>query len=574
MQLSDFLIESLKNKGVTHYFGYQGTMISYFVDAIARADGVENHSCYNEQGAAFAACGLAQSTKNLAVAYATSGPGAVNLLSGVANAYFDSLPVLFITGQVNTYEYLPGTQVRQHSFQEADIVGMAKPVSKYAVKIDNPDDIKYELEKACWIATHGRPGSVLLDIPMNIQRAEIDPGKLRNYAPSCMNYEASIQDMVTDLENNLKRSERPVFVMGNGVDRKSAKEILDCARRHSIPVVTSLLGKDLVVNDDEVCFGYVGGAYGVRSANLITAKKADLLVCFGVSLVTRQTGTKVELFAPEATVIRFDIDPHSFEREVGKTSKNYCIDVRDVSPILSKLELKRFDDWFEVCCKCREVLTSFDDSLPERIPNKLIASISRYIPNNAVIATDVGQHMMWVAQSMPVKEGQRFLFSGGHGAMGYALPAAIGASYAPSFNSVFCVAGDGSFQMNLQELEWVAREQLPLKIVVLNNHALGMVRVQQKMYFNNEFEGTSVNYHYSVGSLSSIIRAYGIRAVDANLNTDFSAYKEQLSDDMPFALVIELPEDSFAYPKTILGNPIYNQSPFVPEDILNELIAL
>lgn len=574
MQLSAYLVNFLREKGITHYFGYQGTMISYFVDAIARADGVENHSCYNEQGAAFAACGLAQSTKNLAVAYATSGPGAVNLLSGVANAYFDSLPVLFITGQVNTYEYLPETQVRQHSFQEADIVSMAKSVSKYAVKIDDPNQIKYEIEKAYWIATHGRQGSVLLDIPMNIQRAEIDPDELPGYIPQDRVQLYSAESIIEDLKTYFEQSERPAIVIGNGVDRDSARRLLEFAQSHKIPVITSLLGKDLVETDKEVCFGYIGGAYGIRVANLIAAKKADLLVCFGTSLATRQTGTKVDLFAPEATIVRFDIDPTSFDRKVGNVFYNYCADAKEISLLLENLDCKIYNSWYEICCKCKAILEDFDKSLPERDPNKFIARVSEFVPENAIISTDVGQHMMWIAQSMPVKEGQRFLFSGGHGAMGYALPAAIGASYFDSKRSIFCFAGDGAFQMNIQELEWVVRENLPIKIFVLNNHALGMVRVQQKMYFNNEFEGTSINHHYSVGSLSSILKAYGIRSADITMDSDLSDYREELKDDLPFALVVDLPQDSFAYPKTVLGNPIYNQSPFVPEEMLNKLISL
>lgn len=574
MRLSDYLVEYLHSKGVDHFFGYQGTMISYFVDAIARANDVRNHSCYNEQGAAFAACGLAQSTNKLSVAYATSGPGAINLLSGVADAYFDSLPVLFITGQVNTYEYLGRQDIRQHAFQEADIVSMAKPVSKYAVKIDNPNRIRYEIEKAVWMATNGRPGSVLLDIPMDIQRAEIDPLSLEGFNPlKNEKPELPKKDFIDILQAALEKHERPVFILGNGVSRTSADLIEKVALRFKIPIVTTLLGKDLISSDSDVSFGYLGGAYGVRVANLISARKADLLVCFGVGLVTRQTGTNTKLFAPEATIIRFDIDPSTFGKKIGNELTDYCVDINEYATALNDIALTPFDSWFDVCKCCKKELINFDNSLDERAPNRFIESFAAFVPENSIIVSDVGQHMMWVAQSMPVKKGQKFLFSGGHGAMGYALPASIGASY-DSSDLVFCFAGDGGFQMNIQELEWVAREQLPIKIIVLNNHSLGMIRVHQKMYLNEEFEGTSENYHYSACDFSKVISAFGIRSADITFSSDLSEYKKELTDNLPFALVVNISQDSYAYPKTVLGNPIYNQSPLFPQTELKKLISL
>lgn len=573
MKLSDYIVDFFLQKGVRDYFGYQGTMISYFVDAIGRHQDAHNHSCYNEQGAAFAACGAAQASGNMAVAYATSGPGAINLLSGVANAYYDSLPVFFITGQVNTYEYLSGTGVRQHSFQEADVVGMAKPAAKYAAKLEDASQIRYELEKAYWIAMNGRKGAVLLDIPMNLQRTEIDPSSLVGFNPDEENTADISDSLFACLTDVLNTHQRPAFILGNGVSLESADLVLDFAKKHSIPVITTLLAKGLISEKENVSFGYLGGAYGIRTANLIAAKKADLLICVGTSMVTRQTGTKVDQFAPEATVVRVDIDPVSFARKVGRVSHEFCADSALFSSLLDRIEAPLFSDWLEVCCECRQGLTKHDNETPERFPNRFIEKVCAIAPANAVVSVDVGQHMMWIAQSYKAQRGQKFLFSGGHGAMGYSLPAAIGATYVQD-EPVLAFAGDGAFQMNIQELQWVARENLPVKVFVLNNHALGMVRVQQKVYFDYNYEGTSEGYHYDTPDFAAVARAYGIRAVELTLDSNLTEVQEFLKDDGPLVVVLDMPEDSFAYPKTLLGNPVYNQEPEIPSELLEKLLVL
>lgn len=588
MKVSDYIVDFFLKKGVNDFFGYQGTMISYFVDAIGRNDRARNHSCYNEQGAAFAACGAAQASNEMAVAYATSGPGAMNLLSGIANAYYDSLPVFFITGQVNTYEYLPDARVRQHSFQEADIVSMAKPVTKYAVKLREANQIRYELEKAYWIAMDGRKGAVLIDIPMDLQRVEIDSDFLvsfdslefaddawcnRHDAIASQSFKSQSEIIASRLSSAFLTHRRPVFILGNGVDLEAGDSILDFAKAHSIPVITTLLAKGLVDESESVCFGYLGGAYGIRVANLIAAKKADLLICVGTSMVTRQTGTKTDQFASDATLIRIDIDPVSFVRKLGSVSYDFCVDSGLFASMLERIDAPVFDAWLAVCRECSIDLTNHDVATPERFPNRFIERVWEIAPENASIAVDVGQHMMWVAQSYKARRGQKFMFSGGHGAMGYALPAAIGATYVQD-GPVIAFSGDGAFQMNIQELQWIARECLPVKVFVLNNHALGMVRVQQKVYFNHNFEGTSAGFNYDTPDFVAIAKAYGIRSVGITLESDLSSMSQMLRDRDPLVVVVDMPEDSFAYPKTLLGNPVYNQEPEIPSALLKKLLDL
>lgn len=571
MNVSEYMIHYLKEKGVTHYFGYQGTMISYFVDALYRIPGVHNHSCYNEQGAAFAACGMAQASGQCAVAYSTSGPGAANLLSGVANAYMDSEPVLFITGQVNTYEYTDIPELRQQSFQELNVVDMAKPVTKYCVQITCVEDVRYHLEKAWHLATTGRPGPVLLDIPMNIQRSEIHPETLRSYEPEKM-VEDSCEDCLHTIEKLLQKAARPILLVGGGVHPASQKPLLAFARSHHIPIVTSLLGKSLLPHGDELNFGYLG-TYGMRIANLLAGIKADLLVCIGISMCTRQTGVKVEQFAPHAQLIRIDVDPDALRRKVRSDDLCFAVDADQVIAGLGKLDIPDFSSWLSVCLQCRAYLEEFDRTAPGREPNRIVEKIAALTTEGSAVASDVGQHMMWVGQSLAVKKGQRVLFSGGHGAMGYALPAAIGAYYHTGKPS-FMIAGDGSFQMNIQELQWVVREHLPIKMFVLNNHVLGMIRFQQNDYFEGRYGGAARGFDYAPCDFVKVAQSYGIRSFQVTDPDELDRLQDEMHSPDPVLIEILLPDDTSAVPKTFLGKPVYNQRPYIPEEKLEWLINL
>jgi acetolactate synthase-1/2/3 large subunit len=558
------------------FFGYQGTNICFLVDSISRNPESRNHSCYNEQGASFAACGLAQASACCAVVYATSGPGAANILSGVASAYFDSLPMLCLTGQINTYEYDENKSVRQHSFQEIDIASMARPITKHAVMITDAARVRYELEKAYYLAISGRPGPVLVDLPMNIQRAEIDPEMLEGYCAS-PEMLPEIEDFCQTIRNNLAHSQRPVILVGNGVDIQAFAGIRNFAERMRIPLITSVFGRHLMDYDDPLNFGYLGGAYGFREANLIAARKADLLVAVGISLCSRQIGTQTAKFASGARLIRVDVEPSANQRRIKPDEIAIQLEASTAGRALGAVQGFDFSTWLTTCEIIRSYCRRFDAASIGREPNHIIERLSKAVAPEAIIACDVGQHMMWVAQSFRVVAGQRFLYSGGHGAMGYALPAAIGACYC-SHRPVYCFAGDGGFQMNIQELEWVARESLPIKMIVLNNRSLGMVRFQQDGLFAGDYEGTAIGHHYSVCDFVKIAQAYGLRAlrIDAAvLGTESDTnLLVMLQDDAPLLVEISLSDKTAAYPKTSFGEPIYNQQPYMPADDLDYLLGL
>lgn len=610
MKVTDYIVEFLQRKGIHDFFGYQGTMIAHLVDSIEKNPHTKSHSSYHEQGAAFAACGYAQAGERCACAYATSGPGAANLISGIADAYFDSLPVVFLTGQLNTYEYsgIPG--LRQQGFQEIDIVAMAKPVTKYAVQIREDEDIVKALNKAYHIANSGRKGPVLIDLPMNIQRGDVKKPV----------YDMSLEEMGLDqacessldaaangeishctalaadaIRHALAEAKRPVIMLGHGVSDKAVRDqLFALARQWKLPVITSVLEMSALPWDDPLNFGCIGGAYGHRYANMIANAKSDLLICLGISLCTRQIGTKVHEFAKNAKIIRVDIDQYNLQRNIhenGTGEMKFCADAAEVIRLLAEsagnAECARdfaeksdvsavcdFTDWLAVCTDIRTSLRAVDDSTPERYPNRMIAALSDVLANTSAVAVDVGQHMVWSYQSFHNQKDQKLLFSGGHGAMGYALPAAIGAYYATG-KPVACICGDGAFQMNIQELEWVKREMLPITMMVMNNHALGMIRHLQRDYFEQVYADTSEGSGFSSCSFAEVAKAYGISSTCMEADEVSNKAAGFLQDtEAPKLLEIRLEPGTFAYPKTCLGEPIHNQQPYIPKDVYDRLMDL
>ena len=594
MKLSDYVVAFLQKKGIRHFFGYQGTMIAHLVDSIERNPDTENHSSYNEQGAAFAACGYAQAKEECACAYATSGPGAVNLLSGVADAYYDSLPVIFLTGQLNTYEYSGIKGLRQQGFQETDIVAMAKPITKYAVQIRDAEDIVTELNKAYHIATTGRRGPVRIDLPMNIQRGEVENPvyDMEFEGDVCgVEMEEAVEtasahilhgtdEAVRAICDELEQAKRPVIMLGHGVDSAvSQQKLIRFARSRQIPIITSVLAKSVLAYDDPQNFGCIGGAYGHRYANMIANAKSDLLLCFGISLCTRQIGTKVNEFAKGAKIIRIDLDPYNLQRNIHENGENEIKILAETGTLIQALdkvpcrEQEGISDWMVVCSEIRENLQAVDDALPERYPNRMIGELSDMLKDTGAIAVDVGQHMVWSYQSFKNREGQKLLFSGGHGAMGYALPAAIGAYYATG-KPTACICGDGAFQMNIQELEWVKRENLPVKIMVMNNEALGMIRHLQRDYFDCLFAGTTDGCGFASCDFSKVAAAYGIPSCRMHCEDVKEEAPQFMEGQGPKLLEVMLEHGTFAYPKTCLGEPIHNQQPYAPKSVYDHLMAL
>ena len=576
MKVSDYIVEYLIGKGITDVFGYPGGMVTHLMDSFSKyQDKIAAHVTYHEQGAAFAACGYAQSSGKPGVAYATSGPGATNLITGICDAFFDSIPTVFITGQVNTFESRGQYEVRQRGFQETDIVSMVTPVTKYAQYVESADKIRFYLDKAFYEATTGRMGPVLLDIPMNVFRAEIDIDTLygEEEKEDTSVVQENIQQKVTDIEKTLRKAlyqaSRPCCLVGNGVKiTKEQKKVLDFCHKFKIPVVTSMIAFD-VVSDDPYNYGFIG-AYGDRSANFIVAK-SDLVIAIGSRMDVRQVGAKRENFAPDAVILRFDVDEGELAYSVHRDEVKICAGMQEIIQAIDKLTKSAsfdFENWLHVCDEIKSELKEADRSAT----GQLVRRISKSFPERAIITTDVGQNQVWVAQSVQLKSGQQVLFSGGHGAMGYSLPAAIGAYYA-SGETVVCITGDGGLQMNIQELQFIARERLPIKIVVLNNDALGMIRHFQEMYFDGNYYQTKPAGGYTAPDFAKVARAYDISSLQWKMGEIPDTIPE-FGDKDPLLVEILIEENTYVFPKLEFGKPNQDQEPLLDRKLYDRLMNL
>jgi len=573
------MVSFLVQHKITDVFGYPGGMVTHLMESFDHyKDSIQAHVNYHEQGSSFCACGYGQIAHLPGVAYATSGPGATNLLTGVADAFYDSIPCLFITGQVNTEEAKGTLQVRQRGFQETDIVTIAQSITKYAVQITEAETIRYELEKAFFISMDGRPGPVLLDVPMNIQRAEIDPETLPSYSPELNPANSSnppnpprgYSEEINLLLQALKQAKKPVIIAGAGIRGAGMTQAFDqWIKTIKVPVVTTMIGIDSIPSDSPYCFGFLG-AYGHRYANFALAK-CDLIISLGSRLDSRQTGNNKALFAENAQLIRIDIDAGEATNKLKADERLLHCDLRVLLPALNldgRFRLpNNHQSWLQECRALKAQLSILD----HEPTNAIIQKLSHSIPKDAVITTDVGQNQVWVAQSFQVKLGQKVLFSGGHGAMGYSLPAAIGAYYA-SKSPVFSFNGDGGFQMNLQELQFIVREQLPIKIILLNNHSLGMIRHFQEMYFESNFMQTTRDKGYTTPDFCKIAEAYGLKAYNVTDLSHGDTMEEILGAPGPALIHILCQDKTYVYPKLSMGKPIHDQDPLMDRALFDRLM--
>lgn len=569
MKASDYIVEFLVQNDIDKVFGYIGGAVANLYDSLDKNANIETINTIHEQGAGFAAEGYARVSGKTGVATATSGPGATNLITPIGSCYFDSVPTLFITGQVNTYEYKYDQLVRQIGFQETDIVSIIKPITKYAVMVNKLEDLRYELEKSYYLSQHGRKGPVLIDIPMNIQRANFQTEEEKSFYDSeeFKKYEDEQVDdfRLQEIKELIEVSERPIILLGGGARISNAEqELYKFLTKFEIPVVHSLMGKDIVKDSYKLNLGLIG-AYGNRYGNL-SLSNSDLIIVLGSRLDTRQTGTNLNTFAREAKIVQVDIDKH----ELGSKIKADILiesDVKAFVEVLNTINVNmNISAW-------QEKLLSYKEKFPsvvgidqkDKVPNQIIHEISKYLSDDDIVCVDVGQHQMWVAQSLDMKNDQRVLFSGGMGAMGCALPTAIGATLSQKKRAIVIV-GDGGFQMNIQELEILRRRNLPIKIFVMNNANLGMVRQFQEIYFEENYVGTKKDY--SVPDFEKIANAYGIQSCTvSNIDEIYKTIQKTLTTDIPELVNIKLVESlTTVEPKLIVNKPIEDMYPFLDRD--------
>jgi acetolactate synthase-1/2/3 large subunit len=572
MKLSDYVINFFVSKNMTHIFEVCGGSITHLLDSLYKRKDIRVVSMHHEQAAAFAAEGYSRSGDNIGVAMATSGPGATNLITGIASCFFDSTPCIFITGQVNTYEFKFNKSVRQIGFQETDIVNLVKPITKYAALVTEPDKIRYYLEKAFYMAKSGRPGPVLLDIPMNIQRAEI---KLKSLEPFCVDnadklYKKLSSNSIKKVIDSIKSSSRPVVMIGGGLRLSKAQgAFLKFIKHTEIPVVSSLMGIDGFPHDNYVFLGMIG-TYGNRYANL-TVANADLVLILGARLDTRQTGTKPETFARSANIIHVDIDQHELNNKRKADIPINC-DINYFLTLINKkmnsFDKNKIEPWRKLVKGYKKKYSSHGVISGNKIePNFFMSRLSEFLPKSSVVCVDVGQNQMWAAQALEIKKTQRFLTQGGAGAMGSSLAMAIGASFANPGKVIVAISGDGGFQLNIQELQTIHHYKLPVKIILLNNRCYGMVKQFQEQYFNSRFQSTVLGY--SCPDFQGVVSAYRIPVQKiSRANKIDRALMKLFSNQYPGFLEIDINSNIKVIPKLSVNRPVEDQEPFLSRDEL------
>ena len=563
MKASDYIADFLDAQGVTHIFEVIGGMTTHLIDSLSRRGKVKIVTMHHEQAAAFAAEAFARISGVPGVAMATSGPGAVNLLTGIGSCYFDSTPAVFLTGQVNRHELKGNRPIRQLGFQETDIVPMALPVTKAAWQVQSTELLPSLLTDAFELALSERPGPVLIDIPMDVQRSEIDGVIARRVSPG--NPRTSSDQSILNLLEALSSARNPLVLAGGGLRTASAvetfRQFLDRVR---VPVVNSLMGVDCLPFDHPLRIGLIG-TYGNRWANLAIGK-SDFLLVLGSRLDIRQTGSDTNAFRSNRTVYHVDCDEGETNNRVQGCQvilcglRSFLEEAATLSTALS------FPDWAQWLAEIDELRQKWPDDeelkgLPGINPNDLLHQLSRHSQSAAGYVVDVGQNQMWAAQSLELRPEQRFLTSGGMGAMGFALPAAIGASLASRRQPMVVIAGDGGFQMNLQELQTVVRERVPLKMLVLNNHCLGMVRQFQQSYFNAHYQSTC--WGYSAPDFSRVAAAYGIASNKIDQPEEVAPALEEmwLKPTEPYLLEVRIDTYTEVCPKVAFGQPITEMEP-------------
>ena len=563
MKVSDFIAEFLEKKGIKSVFELSGGMITHILDSLNQKTAINIITMHHEQAAAFAAEGYARVSGLPGIALATSGPGATNLLTGIGSCYFDSTPAVFITGQVNRHELKGDRGIRQLGFQETDIVSMATPITKGCFHISDPNTIPTIFEQAFKIALEGRPGPVLIDIPMDVQRTQIEPEFFQTERIEHPDIDFLVfQNLIQDI----KQAKRPLVLSGRGIKASNSQSLFDqFIHKTKVPVITTLLGLDTIAYDDLQRVGFIG-SYGNRWAN-IAFGECDLLIVLGSRLDIRQTGADTK-FIENRKIYHIDCEKAEINNRV-KGCEAIISDLNsffiDFEKTTAKLSFDFPEVWMNHINDLKQTWPDIKELTPKGInPNVFMHLLSSQSQKAKAYLADVGSHQMWSAQSLEIGKDQHFLTSGGMGAMGFSLPAGIGACIAMDNEPVVVIIGDGCMQINIQELQTIVRNKLPIKIIVLNNETLGMIRQFQDSYFESRYQSTY--WGYDAPDFAKVSIAYGIDAKTIHNQEEINDAIDWLWTDentaKPQLLQVMIDPHTNTYPKIAFGRPITEMEPF------------
>jgi acetolactate synthase-1/2/3 large subunit len=529
MRVADYIAQFIYERGTKHVFMFSGGGIMNLVDGLAGNKNLKKICVHHEQTASMAIESYSRLTGKMGVGYFTTGPGITNAITGLAGAWLDSVPCLFISGQTKRKNSvymarIPG--LRQIGDQEINTLPIVQSLTKYSVFIDNPEDIKYHLQKAYYFANEGRPGPVVLDVPADVQGAIIDPKKLREFKPPKERTEKSGPQMQKIIEL-IKHSKRPVILAGRGVRISGAIDVLlEFVEMYKIPIVTTYLGID-TINDSHPCYTGRMGTKGTRPGNF-AVQNSDLLIVIGSSLPIAETGFEYDKFAREAKIVVVDIDVSSHKKKtikidllINKDAKKF---IQELSGTLKKEWLGFDENWLKICIDWKKkypaCLPEYRKSNTEKINYYyFVDKLSEKLKSGDVVVTDAGSAIFAGSQAIKIKKGVRYITSGGLATMGYSLPASIGASVGLEGKRVMCITGDGSFQLNIQELQTLIHYKLPVKIFVVNNDGYLSIRFTQGKYFKRLL-GTDSTSGVSFPNNEKISKAYGIKFFRAKNNKE------------------------------------------------------
>jgi acetolactate synthase-1/2/3 large subunit len=507
---AQIVIKLLENQGVKVIAGIPGSSNLPIYDELSRSS-IKHILSRHEQGAGFIAQGIARTTGDVAVAFATSGPGATNIITAIADAKLDSIPVVFITGQVAT------SMIGTDAFQEVDTYGITIPITKQNFIARSAKELLFLIPEAFSIAASGRPGPVVIDIPKDVQLEQVEINELPKPGKAIAQGKTVDQTIFEKIVNIINESHKPVIYAGGGIIHANAsEELLLFAEKNSIPVVTTLLALGSIPSRHSLNLGMLG-MHGERYTNMAMSK-ADLIIAVGTRFDDRATG-KLSEFCPKAKVIHIDID----QSEINKNRKADFSLIGNAFDILTGLEKKvgknNRDMWLNEIAELKKQYVLAPESENPLNPYTIVRKVAKVLPEDAIISTDVGQHQMWVAQAYPFNKPRTFLTSGGLGTMGFGFPAAIGASIANPDKKVVCFSGDGSFLMNIQELATLADLKCNLTVLVMNNNHLGLVRQQQELFYNQNYVASKFETNLN---FAAIAKAFGIESmnVDENITSE------------------------------------------------------
>lgn len=582
MKLSDYVVNFLVESGIRHVFLVSGGAVIHLVDSVARNPKMTYICSQHEQQAGASADGYAR-VNGLGAVMVTSGPGATNLLTSVCNCYYDSIPCLFLCGQVATFRLKKSKRLRQMGFQETDVISIFKPITKYVCQIQDPQRIRYELQKAVYLATSNRQGPVILDIPDDIQRADINPNNLPAYTLKSSRRQPTTSG-IKKIFILLSKAKRPVLILGAGIGRANVQnEVKQFAHFFNLPTLFTWGGMDVLPASDHLNMGSLG-VCGPRAGNF-TVQNADVVIAVGTRLSQLITGGKQNLFAPHAKKVMVDIDRDELDKF---NSKTFTLDVKvnmnltDFFAGWGKYYALRFPDRFK---QWRDQISSWhkkypicpkdyyqSDSLVN--PYVFIKTLSRVLKEDSIIYADTGANLAWTAQAFEVKKGQKIFSAWNHTPMGYALPASIGGAFATN-KSIICLIGDGGLMMCLSELATVSRYNLPIKIFIFNNHGHGIQKQTLDVWLNSHYVAVDENTGLSFPDFIKIGKAFKLSTHTIDCHTDLKKKISAVLESKEAVLCnVEIHPDQRIIPMLKFGAGLEDLAPYLQKEELEEVMSV